>query len=77
MTDASRPYPALVATLMLAVMTVGATVFAFSALLPDIAAGFDVPVARAAILPGVFGLALALVAPVVGLAAQRLPRAPR
>jgi len=71
----SRPYPELVATLMLGVMTVGATVFAFSALLPDIAAGFDVPVARAAIVPGVFGLALALVAPAVGLAARRLPRA--
>ncbi|MFO1197134.1 MAG: hypothetical protein U1E86_09195 [Burkholderiaceae bacterium] len=38
---------------MLGVMTVGATVFAFSALLPDIAAGFDVPVARAAIVPRV------------------------
>jgi predicted MFS family arabinose efflux permease len=75
MHDPFRPYPALVAALMLGVMTVGATVFAFSALLPDIAAGFGVPVARAAIVPAVFGLSLALVAPGVGLAVRRLPRA--
>ncbi len=68
-------YPALVTALMLAVATVGATIFAISPLLPDIAAAFDVPVAQAGVLPGAFGIALAIVAPVIGLTAQRLPRA--
>ncbi len=65
----------LVTVLMLAVATVGATIFAISPLLPDIALAFDVPVARAGVLPGAFGISLAIVAPLIGLTAQRLPRA--
>jgi predicted MFS family arabinose efflux permease len=66
---------ALVTALMLAVAAVGATIFAISPLLPDIAHAFDVPVARAGVLPGAFGISLAIVAPLIGLTAQRLPRA--
>lgn len=65
----------LVVGLMLAVATVGATLYAISPLLPDIAAAFGVPVARAGVLPGAFGVSLALVAPAIGLRTQRLPRA--
>ncbi len=65
----------LVAALMLGVAAVGATIFAISPLLPDIAAAFGVTVARAGVLPGAFGISLALVAPIVGLTAQGLPRA--
>ncbi len=66
---------ALVTALMLAVAAVGATIFAISPLLPDIAQAFDVPVARAGVLPGAFGISLAIVAPLIALTAQRLPRA--
>ena len=66
---------ALVTALMLAVAAVGATIFAISPLLPDIAHAFEVPVARAGVLPGAFGISLAIVAPLIGLTAQRLPRA--
>ena len=65
----------LVVALMLGVAAVGATIFAISPLLPDIAAAFGVTVARAGVLPGAFGISLALVAPIVGLTAQGLPRA--
>ena len=68
-------YRALVTALMLAVAAVGATIFAISPLLPDIAQAFDVPVARAGVLPGAFGISLAIVAPLIALTAQRLPRA--
>ena len=74
MTASCDRYPGLVTVLMFAVMTVGATIFGFSALLPDIAGAFGVSVARAGVLPGVFGLALAGVAPAVGLLAQAVPR---
>lgn len=70
-----RGHRSLVAGLMLAVATVGATLYAISPLLPDIAAAFGVPVARAGVLPGAFGVSLALIAPAIGLAAQRLQRA--
>jgi DHA1 family inner membrane transport protein len=65
----------LITALMLAVATVGATIFAISPLLLDIAQAFDVSAAQVAILPGAFSLSLALVAPLVALTAQRLPRA--
>jgi predicted MFS family arabinose efflux permease len=61
--------------LMLGVATVGATIFAISPLLPDIALAFRVSVARAGVLPGAFGISLAIVAPIIGLTSQRLPRA--
>lgn len=67
--------PALIAALTLGVAAVGGSMFSFSPLLPDVAAAFDVPVTRAASMTGVFSVALALVAPVVGLLSQRLPRA--
>jgi predicted MFS family arabinose efflux permease len=67
--------PLLVVALMLGVAGVGATIFAISPLLPDIAAAFGVTVARAGVLPGAFSIALALVAPVIGVTAQGLPRA--
>lgn len=60
---------------MLAVMTVGAALFSFSALITGIAASFDIEVARAAAVPGVYGVTLAFMAPAIGLFAQRLPRA--
>ena len=68
-------YPALVIALMLGVATVGATIFAISPLLPDIALAFQVSVAQAGVLPGAFGISLAIVAPLIGLTSQRLPRA--
>lgn len=74
MRDAIAERAGLVNALMLAVATVGATLFAISPLLPDIAQAFGVDVARAGILPGAFGLSLAVVAPLVGLGAQHLPR---
>ena len=67
-------HPVLVTALMCAVATVGATIFAISPLLVEVAAAFSVPVARAGALLTVFSIAIAVVAPVVGLAAQRLPR---
>jgi len=73
--ETDEPHPLVVAALMLGVACVGATIFAISPLLPDLAAGFDVSVARAGVLPGAFSLSLAVVAPIVGLSAQRLPRA--
>jgi len=74
MRDAIAERAGLVNALMLAVAVVGATLFAISPLLPDIAHAFGVDVARAGILPGAFGLSLAVVAPLVGLGAQDLPR---
>lgn len=68
-------FPLLVAGLVAAVATVGATIFAISPLLPDIAASFGVAPARAGWLIGAYGLAMAIVAPTVGLLARRLPRA--
>ncbi|MCD6733822.1 MAG: MFS transporter [Burkholderiaceae bacterium] len=67
--------PLLVAGLVAAVATVGATIFAISPLLPDIAASFGVAPARAGWLIGAYGLSMAIVAPTVGLLARRLPRA--
>ncbi len=54
MRDAIAERAGLVNALMLAVATVGATLFAISPLLPDIAQAFGVDVARAGILPGSF-----------------------
>ncbi|MCL4746523.1 MAG: MFS transporter [Burkholderiaceae bacterium] len=65
----------IVSVLMLAVATVGATLFAMSPLLPDIARAFGVPVSVAGTLPGAYSIALAIFAPVFGLTAQSLPRA--
>jgi predicted MFS family arabinose efflux permease len=67
-------YPALVAALTLAVATVGATIFSLSPLLVGIAQAFDVSVGRAGTLTGAFSIAIAVVAPVVGLGAQRVSR---
>jgi len=72
-TTADR-YPLLVFGLTAAIATVGATIFAISPLLSDIAASFDVAPARAGGLIGVYGLSMAVVAPTVGLLARRLPR---
>jgi len=72
---AADAFPLLVAGLVAAVATVGATIFAISPLLPDIAASFGVAPARAGWLIGAYGLAMAIVAPTVGLLARRLPRA--
>lgn len=74
-TQAADRHPLLVAALTASVATVGATIFAIPPLLPDIAARFDVTAAEAGRLIGVFALAMAIVAPVVGLFARRLPRA--
>ncbi len=68
-------FPLLVAGLVAAVATVGATIFAISPLLPDIAASFGVTPAQAGRLIGFYGLSMAIVAPTVGLLARRLPRA--
>lgn len=68
-------HPLLVAGLTAGVATVGATIFAISPLLPDIAARFGIGAAQAGRLVAVFGLAMAIVAPLVGLFARRLPRA--
>ena len=68
-------YPLLVIGLTAAVATVGATIFAISPLLSDIAASFGIAPAQAGRLIGVYGLAMAIVAPTVGLLARRLPRA--
>lgn len=68
-------FPLLVAGLVAAIATVGATIFAISPLLPDIAASFGVAAAQAGWLIGVYGLSMAIVAPTVGLLARRLPRA--
>ena len=73
-TTADR-YPLLVLGLTAAVATVGATIFAISPLLSDIAASFGIAPAQAGRLIGVYGLAMAIVAPTVGLLARRLPRA--
>lgn len=73
--QAADRHPLLVAALTASVATVGATIFAISPLLPDIAARFGIAPAEAGRLIGVFGLAMAIVAPVVGLFARRLPRA--
>ena len=74
LTTADR-YPLLVLGLTAAVATVGATIFAISPLLSDIAASFGIAPAQAGRLIGVYGLAMAIVAPTVGLLARRLPRA--
>lgn len=68
-------YPLLLAGLTAAVATVGATIFAISPLLSDIAAAFGIAPARAGRLIGVYSLSMAIVAPTVGLLARRLPRA--
>jgi predicted MFS family arabinose efflux permease len=73
-TSADR-YPLLLAGLTAAVATVGATIFAISPLLSDIAAAFGIAPARAGRLIGVYSLSMAIVAPTVGLLARRLPRA--
>lgn len=67
-------HPTLLAALTAAIATVGATIFAISPLLADIAASFGVPAARAGRLIGVYSLAMAIVAPAVGLFGRRLPR---
>ncbi|MGE0806937.1 MAG: MFS transporter [Burkholderiaceae bacterium] len=74
--DDSDPwqYPALLAGLTAAIAAVGATIFAMSPMLADIAASFDVPAARAGRLIGIYSLAMAIVAPVVGLLGRRVPR---
>ncbi|MCO5105867.1 MAG: MFS transporter [Burkholderiaceae bacterium] len=72
---AADRYPLLLAGLTAAVATVGATIFAISPLLSDIAASFGIAPARAGWLIGVYGLSMAIVAPTVGLLARRLPRA--
>ena len=68
-------HPRIVLVLTLVVATVGATLFAMSPLLPDIARSFQVPVSVAGTLPGAYGISLAVFAPIFGLIAQRLPRA--
>jgi predicted MFS family arabinose efflux permease len=73
-TTADR-YPALVYGLTAAVATVGATIFAISPLLSDIAASFGIAPARAGRLIGAYALSMAIVAPTVGLLARSLPRA--
>jgi len=73
-TTADR-YPLLVLGLTASVATVGATIFAISPLLSDIAASFGIAPARAGRLIGVYGLSMAVMAPTVGLMARRLPRA--
>ncbi len=73
-TTVADRYPLLVAGLSAAVATVGATIFAIAPLLTDIAASFEVTPASAGRLIGIYGLAMAIVAPTVGLLAQRLPR---
>ena len=64
----------LVPALTLSVATVGATMFAISPLLPDIARAYDISIARAGTMQAAFSVALAVAAPVVGLGAQRVPR---
>lgn len=68
-------HPVLVWGLSAALATVGATIFAISPLLADIAASFGVAPARAGSLVGAYGLSMAVTAPAVGLFARRLPRA--
>ena len=67
-------YPLLTRAAMLAVATVGATIFAISPLLPDIAASFDIAPGHAGLLLTVYSIVLAVAAPVVGLTARHLPR---
>ncbi|MCL4182711.1 MAG: MFS transporter [Burkholderiaceae bacterium] len=73
-TTADR-YPVLVYGLTAALATVGATIFAISPLLSDIAASFGIAPARAGRLIGAYALSMAIVAPTVGLLARSLPRA--
>lgn len=73
MTDLRRS-PLLVPALTMSVATVGATMFAISPLLPDIARAHDVTIARAGTMQAAFSVALAVAAPIVGLGAQRVPR---
>ncbi len=73
--DGIDRYPLLSRAAMGAVATVGATIFAISPLLPDIAASFDVAPGQAGLLLTVYSVALAVAAPIVGLSAQHLPRA--
>ena len=67
-------YPLLTRATTLAVATVGATIFAISPLLPDIARSFGVAPGHAGLLLTVFSVVLALAAPIVGLTAKQLPR---
>ena len=73
MTDLRRS-PLLVPALTMSVATVGATMFAISPLLPDIARAHEVTIARAGTMQAAFSVALAVAAPIVGLGAQRVPR---
>ena len=61
-TTADR-YPLLVLGLTASVATVGATIFAISPLLSDIAASFGIAPAQAGRMIGVYGLAMAVMAP--------------
>ncbi len=74
MTARAGDHASIVSMLMLAVATIGATLFAMSPLLPDIARTFGVEVSVAGTLPGAYSFALAVFAPVFGLTAQSLPR---
>ncbi|MBE0529656.1 MAG: MFS transporter, partial [Rhodospirillales bacterium] len=67
-------YPLLTRAAMLAVATVGATIFAISPLLPDIAQSFAIEPGQAGMLLTVYSIVLALAAPIVGLTAKQLPR---
>jgi len=67
-------YPLLTRAAMLAVATVGATIFAISPLLPDIADSFAIAPGHAGLLLTVYSIVLALAAPIVGLTAKQLPR---
>lgn len=75
MSERAIGHPRVILVLMLAVATVGTTLFAMSPLLPDVARSFDVPVSVAGTLPGAYGIALAVSAPIFGLTAHRLARA--
>ncbi|MCC7059877.1 MAG: MFS transporter [Burkholderiaceae bacterium] len=68
------PYSLLVVALAAGIATVGATIFAISPLLADIAASFAIAPAQAGSLIGAYGLAMAVVAPAVGLFSRRVPR---
>ncbi len=70
-----RVEPGLLIALMLSVAVVGASLFALSPLLPDIAADLGVSVAQAGRLPGTYSFALAVAAPAIGLSGRAWPRA--
>lgn len=72
MTQGLSPRAAVL--LPLGVFIVGSGALVISPVLPDIAAGFEVSPAAAGLAVSVYGLALAMSAPVVGLYADRWPR---